>query len=158
MFEAEVLDETQAHDPNLEAAVDIEGAEFTWDSPPPEGPVSKSNKFSRSKKSRPAEVSKANTDAPFRVKATDLIIPRDKLVAIVGPVGTGKTSLLQGMIGEMRQTAGTVRFGGSVSYCPQSAWIQVSFFITLLQLLYTKHVHRMLQFGITFALVVLLKR
>jgi ABC-type transporter Mla maintaining outer membrane lipid asymmetry ATPase subunit MlaF len=55
----------------------------------------------------------------------NLSIPRGQLVAIVGPVGTGKTSLLQGIIGEMRRTSGTVKFGGSVSYCPQSAWIQV---------------------------------
>lgn len=41
-----------------------------------------------------------------------------------GPVGSGKSSLLQGMIGEMRRTAGTVRFKGTVAYCPQSAWIQ----------------------------------
>ena len=28
------------------------------------------------------------------------------------------------MIGEMRRTAGSVKFKGSVAYCPQSAWIQ----------------------------------
>ena len=44
--------------------------------------------------------------------------------AVTGPVGSGKSSLLQGLIGEMRRTAGTVRFHGSVAYCPQSAWIQ----------------------------------
>ncbi len=41
-----------------------------------------------------------------------------------GPVGSGKSSLLEGMIGEMRRTAGSVKFKGSVAYCPQSAWIQ----------------------------------
>ena len=49
---------------------------------------------------------------------------RRLITIIVGPVGSGKSSLLQGMIGEMRRTAGTVRFKGSVAYCPQSAWIQ----------------------------------
>ena len=53
-------------------------------------------------------------------------IPRGMLVAIVGHVGSGKTSLLQGLIGEMRKTSGTITFGGSVGYCPQIAWIQVS--------------------------------
>ena len=42
-----------------------------------------------------------------------------------GSVGSGKTSLLQGLIGEMRKTSGSITFGGSVGYCPQSAWIQV---------------------------------
>ena len=32
--------------------------------------------------------------------------------------------MLQGLIGEMRRTAGAVKFHGSVAYCPQSAWIQ----------------------------------
>ena len=48
-------------------------------------------------------------------------------MALVGPVGSGKTSLLQCLIGEMRKTSGNITFGGSVGpgYCPQSAWIQV---------------------------------
>jgi ATPase subunit of ABC transporter with duplicated ATPase domains len=61
----------------------------------------------------------------FRLRGIDMTVPRGKLVAIVGPVGSGKTSLLEGLIGEMRKTKGEVKFGGSVGYCPQSAWIQV---------------------------------
>ena len=62
----------------------------------------------------------------FKVKKTSLEIPRGMVVAIVGPVGSGKSSLLQGLIGEMRKESGSVKFGGTVSYCPQNAWIQVS--------------------------------
>jgi len=54
-----------------------------------------------------------------------MTIPRGQLVAIVGSVGCGKTSLLQGLIGEMRKTSGSIVFGGSVAYCAQSAWVQV---------------------------------
>ena len=61
---------------------------------------------------------------PFKVKNVSMSVPRGKLVAVVGRVGSGKSSLLQGLIGEMRRTEGTVKFGGSVGYCPQSAWIQ----------------------------------
>lgn len=54
-----------------------------------------------------------------------LDVPRGSLTAIVGPVGSGKSSLLQALIGEMKQTGGVpARFGGSIGYCPQSAWIQ----------------------------------
>jgi ABC-type multidrug transport system fused ATPase/permease subunit len=60
----------------------------------------------------------------FTLRDINMVIPRGQLIAIVGPVGTGKTSLLEGLIGEMRRTAGTVTFGGTVGYCPQSAWIQ----------------------------------
>ncbi|KAJ7852235.1 ABC protein [Mycena leptocephala] len=61
---------------------------------------------------------------PFALHDITLSIPRGTLVAIVGRVGSGKSSLLQGLIGEMRTTGGKWAFGGSVAYCPQSAWIQ----------------------------------
>ncbi|KAM0751625.1 P-loop containing nucleoside triphosphate hydrolase protein [Meredithblackwellia eburnea MCA 4105] len=51
-------------------------------------------------------------------------IPRGQLCAVVGAVGSGKSSLLQAMVGEMRRTKGEVTFGGSISYCSQQAWIQ----------------------------------
>ncbi|KAJ7891133.1 ABC protein [Mycena leptocephala] len=61
---------------------------------------------------------------PFALHDITLSIPRGTLAAIVGRVGSGKSSLLQGLIGEMRTTGGKWAFGGSVAYCPQSAWIQ----------------------------------
>jgi ATP-binding cassette subfamily C (CFTR/MRP) protein 1 len=54
-----------------------------------------------------------------------MTIPKGQIVAIVGPVGSGKSSFLQGLIGEMRKETGSVKFAGSLSYCPQNAWIQV---------------------------------
>ena len=64
----------------------------------------------------------------FKIPKTSLAIPKGQVVAIVGPVGAGKSSLLQGLIGEMRRETGSVKFCGSVSYCPQNAWIQVCHF------------------------------
>lgn len=127
VFEAETLDETQVHEPGLKAAIEVEGASFTWDSPPPQIEDSKKRKRFQSKKkfaaSNPTKATDDNT--PFKIREVDLSIPRGQLIAIVGPVGTGKTSLLQGLIGEMRRTSGSVTFGGTLSYCPQTAWIQV---------------------------------
>ena len=54
----------------------------------------------------------------------NLTIPHGSLVAIVGPVGSGKSSLLSGIIGEMRRITGSVYVSGSLGYCSQSAWIQ----------------------------------
>jgi len=70
----------------------------------------------------------------FQIKDITIEIPRGMLVAVVGPVGSGKTSLLQGLIGEMRKTSGNITFGGSVGYCPQIAWIQVGagFFMSVI--------------------------
>lgn len=60
----------------------------------------------------------------FALKNIDLKIPHGQLVAIVGAVGSGKSSLLNALVGEMRKTSGFMEYGGTIGYCPQSAWIQ----------------------------------
>ena len=134
VFEAELLDDTLIQDHSLKFAIAVESASFTWDRPPPNTNsvvVSKETKSvqedwqSRGKEPE-AEYTDKDDQGAFKVQDIDLYVPRGQLVAIVGPVGSGKTSLLQGIIGEMRRTKGSTRFGGSVAYCPQSAWIQVS--------------------------------
>ncbi|TXG62442.1 hypothetical protein EZV62_009436 [Acer yangbiense] len=44
-------------------------------------------------------------------------------VAICGTVGSGKSSLLSCMLGEMQKLAGTVKISGTKAYVPQSPWI-----------------------------------
>ncbi|KAG0695501.1 ABC transporter [Suillus ampliporus] len=131
VFEAETLDDTLVINNDMNAAIRAEGASFTWDSPPPrpEDPKKKGKGGKMGKKMgkrKPPPTPPAATDDAniFKVTDIDLEIPRGQLVAIVGAVGTGKTSLLQGLIGEMRRTSGQVEFGGSVGYCAQVAWIQ----------------------------------
>lgn len=87
----------------------------------------KGKKQTAKKSPQPLPTNEKTKDANnvFQVKDVNLTIPRGSLTAIVGPVGSGKSSLLQGLIGEMRRIEGSVSFGGSVAYCPQSAWIQV---------------------------------
>jgi ABC-type transport system involved in cytochrome bd biosynthesis fused ATPase/permease subunit len=48
-----------------------------------------------------------------------LDIPKGSLVAVVGAVGSGKSNLLSGIIGEMRRSKGTVQLVGRAGYCPQ---------------------------------------
>ena len=132
-FTAELISETFERDPKLKYAVEVENASFTWDNPPPdasEGKEQKGKKKERRRSSRPTPVSEpkeVKEDALFNLKQIDFKVPRGQLLAIVGAVGCGKTSLLQGLIGDMRKTEGSVRFGGSLAYCSQVAWIQVSF-------------------------------
>uniref|UniRef100_A0AAX7TMG0 ABC-type glutathione-S-conjugate transporter n=1 Tax=Astatotilapia calliptera TaxID=8154 RepID=A0AAX7TMG0_ASTCA len=52
------------------------------------------------------------------------IVPRGSLVAVVGHVGSGKSSLLSAMLGETEKRSGQVTVKGSVAYVPQQAWIQ----------------------------------
>jgi ABC-type transport system involved in cytochrome bd biosynthesis fused ATPase/permease subunit len=52
---------------------------------------------------------------------------RGQLVAIVGPVGSGKSSLASALLGEMDQTHGApVAMRGSLAFCTQQAWIMNS--------------------------------
>uniref|UniRef100_A0A7N6C098 Multidrug resistance-associated protein 1 n=1 Tax=Anabas testudineus TaxID=64144 RepID=A0A7N6C098_ANATE len=56
----------------------------------------------------------------------NVCIPEGSLVAVVGHVGSGKSSLLSALLGEMDKLEGTVAIKGSVAYVPQQAWIQNS--------------------------------
>ncbi|KAI8619281.1 P-loop containing nucleoside triphosphate hydrolase protein [Chytriomyces sp. MP71] len=67
---------------------------------------------------------KENTHNVFELNHVQLRIPSGKLVAVVGKVGSGKSSLLNALVGEMSRVSGTVTFRGSVGYCQQQAWIQ----------------------------------
>ncbi|KAI9463349.1 ABC transporter [Lactarius psammicola] len=130
-FTAELISETLVQDPNLKYAVEIDNASFTWDGPPPDLKESKEDKGKKKSPSDPhlepvseSEPKEVKEEVLFKLKNIDLRVPRGQLVAIVGAVGSGKTSLLQGLIGDMRRTEGSARVGGSVAYCSQSAWIQ----------------------------------
>ncbi|TRY81629.1 hypothetical protein DNTS_014478 [Danionella cerebrum] len=51
-------------------------------------------------------------------------VPCGSLVAVVGHVGSGKSSLLSAMLGETEKRSGSVSIKGSIAYVPQQAWIQ----------------------------------
>ena len=51
-------------------------------------------------------------------------VRKGSLVAVVGMVGSGKSSLLSAVLGDMRRCSGSVCVEGSVAYVPQQAWIQ----------------------------------
>ncbi|KAI0260131.1 putative ATP-binding cassette transporter protein YOR1 [Gloeopeniophorella convolvens] len=124
-FTAELVSETLVQDPTMDLALDVNAASFTWDSPPPDPDEGKKGKKkAKAPEAASAPAPEAKEEMLFKLRQIDMKIPRGPLVAIVGAVGAGKTSLLQGLIGDMRRTEGTVRFGGSVAYCSQSAWIQ----------------------------------
>ncbi|KZV74003.1 ABC transporter [Peniophora sp. CONT] len=124
VFTAELISESLIIDPAHPYAVQATNTSFTWDVPPPEQASSTKKKSKRIAAAKAQERKESVQDEPFEVTGIDLKIPRGSLVAIVGPVGSGKTSLLQGLIGEMRLTSGSVTFGGDLAYCSQSAWIQ----------------------------------
>jgi len=166
VFEAESLIDEQVKHAELKNALELDDASFTWDAPPAE-PESGNGKgvkdLKKDKNGREPEIDTLvtvfpasgsvpgssrvstscepeQTEGMFKIQKTNLRIPKGRIVAIVGPVGSGKSSLLQGLIGEMRKETGSVKFGGSVAYCPQNLWIQV-FVLTLCSVFtLTKHI------------------
>uniref|UniRef100_A0A8B9R1C5 Multidrug resistance-associated protein 1 n=1 Tax=Anas platyrhynchos TaxID=8839 RepID=A0A8B9R1C5_ANAPL len=58
------------------------------------------------------------------LKNLSVSIPEGSLVAVVGQVGSGKSSFLSAILGEMEKLEGTVQRRGSVAYVAQQAWIQ----------------------------------
>ncbi|XP_050561843.1 multidrug resistance-associated protein 1 isoform X2 [Spodoptera frugiperda] len=84
------------HDPKDPNPISIENGHFTW----------------------------GDQDSEPSLKNINLHVPRGSMVAIVGAVGSGKSSLLSALLGEMNKISGRVNTTGSIAYVPQQAWIQ----------------------------------
>lgn len=63
-------------------------------------------------------------DAKPLLKDVNLDIEPGRLVAVVGAVGSGKSSLMSALLGEMHSTKGFINIRGSLAFVPQQAWIQ----------------------------------
>ncbi|XP_069726657.1 multidrug resistance-associated protein 1 isoform X2 [Phaenicophaeus curvirostris] len=61
---------------------------------------------------------------PPSLNSINFTVPEGSLIAVVGQVGCGKSSLLSALLGEMDKKEGYVVVKGSVAYIPQQAWIQ----------------------------------
>ncbi|KAJ1932426.1 hypothetical protein EC988_009461, partial [Linderina pennispora] len=48
---------------------------------------------------------------------------REELVAVIGKVGSGKSSVISALLGDMVKSAGSVTVRGSVALVPQQPWI-----------------------------------
>lgn len=80
----------------------------------------------------------------FRLHNISMRVRRGTVVAVVGPVGSGKSSLIQALLGEMTRADAyglkpasekkKVRFGGSIAYCSQVAWIQSTTIVRILSI------------------------
>ncbi|XP_042683720.1 multidrug resistance-associated protein 1 isoform X1 [Centrocercus urophasianus] len=70
-----------------------------------------------------ATFSWSKTDPPS-LNSINFTVPEGSLIAVVGQVGCGKSSLLSALLGEMDKKEGYVVVKGSIAYVPQQAWIQ----------------------------------
>ena len=140
---AEEREEEASFEPDGENAVEMHDASFTWERTPTQDPEATvgSNVKGKGEKTpkRDVKAEKQNGAAdcseeeastlveerePFKLQDLNFEIGRNELVAVIGTVGSGKTSLLAALAGDMRKTSGKVVLGASRAFCPQYAWIQ----------------------------------
>ncbi|KAJ3283942.1 hypothetical protein HDU79_008643, partial [Rhizoclosmatium sp. JEL0117] len=99
-------------------AVVVEGATFQWAGVSGEGIDNKASQ-------EESELSEKQSDA-FKLYGIDLKVKKGSLTVVVGKVGSGKSSLIQALIGDMIQLNGTAKTFGRIGYSPQAAWLQNS--------------------------------
>ncbi|KAI3098250.1 hypothetical protein CBS147333_9109 [Penicillium roqueforti] len=128
---AEEQNEDIERDENMENAIEMEHASFTWERlPTDEKDADKAKKkaAARPEPSGNSTPKDDNTDEtptePFKLKDMTFEVGRHELLAVIGTVGCGKSSLLSALAGDMRVTDGTVRLSTTRAFCPQYAWIQ----------------------------------
>ena len=122
-------------------AVLMEQADFTWErtvtqqNDKPRSPTKASKNADKAAgMSRKSAEFREGTDSastltseePFRLHDLNLSVGRKELIAVIGGVGSGKSSLLAALAGDMRKTNGSVTMGATRAFCPQYAWIQNS--------------------------------
>ena len=95
-----------------EATIIVRNATFSWSPPNADSDITAGNVTSSHLLSTRGRL----TDVDFSIRQGDL-------VAIVGPVGSGKSTLMSGLLGELYKLSGNVSVTGRVAYVSQSAWI-----------------------------------
>ena len=141
---AEEQEDTVQWDEEMENAIEVQQASFTWernathDKERP-GVFQSKDELKTAKDANKREkkadraAKKNNGDdnlsdltqvEPFKLCDLDFTVKRNELVAVIGTVGSGKSSVLAALAGDMRRTGGKVKMGASRAFCPQYAWIQ----------------------------------
>ncbi len=134
---------------NYDVPVRLTNCNFEWEKAPEKPPArAKRNPFAKLKKNKKVEDAKqielkdttiaspndstaitvlseeeGKKEDVGRLTNIDFEVKKGSLTCIVGTVGSGKSSVLSGMLGEMKRLDGSVEISGSIAYCSQSAWI-----------------------------------
>ena len=97
MNNEELAEDAVEHNTEEDEAISITGGHFKW------GP-----------------------EDPTVLEDINLTVKEGSLTAVVGTVGSGKSSLISAMLGELHKESGRVATRGKIAYVPQQAWIQNS--------------------------------
>ena len=96
-------------------AVSMKDCTFAWSD--------KINPGSTSDDKEDPEDKAKEVDENFSLKDLNLNIKEGSLIAVIGKVGSGKSSLVQAMLGELHKFTGQAELYGKVAYVAQQAWI-----------------------------------
>ncbi|KAL4866980.1 hypothetical protein BDV12DRAFT_128663 [Aspergillus spectabilis] len=124
---AEEQTEDIQHDQHMADAIQMDRASFTWEHLAADKEAEQAEKKTGpTKQTKPAPLKDSTTESaePFQLHDMTIDIRRDELIAVIGTVGSGKSSLLSALAGDMRLTDGAVRLSTSRAFCPQYTWIQ----------------------------------
>lgn len=101
---------------------DEDDARLTWEQLPPvpaTSPVVEAAATPPPPSRTPSPAS-AQSGRTLAVSNVTMSVPHGALVAVVGHVGAGKSSLLNGLLGEVPMATGSCGISGSVGYVPQT--------------------------------------
>jgi ABC-type multidrug transport system fused ATPase/permease subunit len=59
----------------------------------------------------------------YTLQNLNFSVEKGLLVAVIGSVGTGKSSLIQAMLGEMYKTGGSINLHGKIAFHSQQPWV-----------------------------------
>lgn len=141
-FLAEEQSDDISWNKDMTNAIDVDHASFTWERMAESEEDKKKNQTKDSKTGvqhqkaadgRGGNGDKTPSDSdssitqvdPFHLNDLTFTAGRNELLAVIGTVGCGKSSLLSALAGDMRMTDGSISMGvSSRAFCPQYAWIQ----------------------------------
>ena len=138
-LKAEEQEDAFNWDMEAKQALSMDHADFTWErTVTQDNPNAKLTPLKGQQKSKQSNIAKQeqseNDDKddssdvtqfePFKLQDMNFSIGRNELIAVIGSVGSGKSSLLAALAGDMRKTSGSVSMSANRAFCPQYAWIQ----------------------------------
>ncbi|KAJ3193061.1 Multidrug resistance-associated protein 1 [Irineochytrium annulatum] len=107
--------ETYIQQAGKAGSVSMERASFTW------GTTAAPEENSDGSDGKPGDETKSTM--PFTLSNISVDIHGSDFIGVLGPVGSGKSSLLSALLGQMQHVSGSVSIGGTVAYVSQKPWI-----------------------------------
>ena len=80
--------------PSSQTLFEIEKADFTWEG-----------------------------DAAPTLHSITMSLKRGEIMAVIGDVGAGKSSVIAALLGQIKKTSGDIKVFGSTAFVPQEAWL-----------------------------------